>query len=50
VIEPQPQAELIACGHVAQRDGELFVCPIEVARAPDLGIVARGTAIYRIVT
>ncbi len=50
VIEPQAEGELVAFAHVAQRDAELFVVPVEVARAHDLGIVARGTAIYRIIT
>lgn len=50
ILCPPPEADLVAYGCVAQRDGELFWCDVEVARRDDARIVARGSVIYRIVT
>jgi len=47
---PPVKQDLVAYGHVVQRDGDGFWSEVEVAGASDGRIVARGTVLYRIVT
>ena len=50
LLAPPPKQDLVAYGHVVQRDGDGFWSDVEVAGAADGRIVARGTVLYRIVT
>ena len=50
VLAPPPKQDLVAYGHVVQRDGDGFWSDVEVAGAGDGRVVARGTVLYRIVT
>jgi uncharacterized protein (TIGR00369 family) len=50
ILAPAPKQDLIAYGHVVQRDGALFWSDAEVVGAEDGRVIARGTVIYRIVT
>ena len=45
-----PAGDLVAFGRCVQRDHEIFFSQVEVARASDRALVARGTVIYRILT
>jgi uncharacterized protein (TIGR00369 family) len=47
---PPVKQDLVAYGHVVQRDADGFWSDVEVAGAADGKIVARGTVLYRIVT
>ena len=49
-LRPAPEADLVAYGHCAKRDNEIFWSDVEVASASDGDVVARGTVLYRIVT
>ena len=48
ILAPAPRGDLVAYGRNAARDGGFFWSDVEVARASDLEVVARGTVIYRI--
>lgn len=50
ILAPPVEGDLLAYGHVVQRDGELFWSAVDVAAASDGRLLARGTVIYRIVT
>jgi uncharacterized protein (TIGR00369 family) len=50
ILCPSPKQDLVAYGHVVQRDGAVFWADAVVAGASDGLAVARGTVIYRIVT
>jgi len=49
ILAVPPREELVAYARVAHQDRELFWSEVEVARAKDQRLVARGTVIYRIV-
>jgi uncharacterized protein (TIGR00369 family) len=48
ILALPPKEDLVAYGHVVQRDGSLFWSDVEVAGAASGFVVARGTVIYRI--
>ena len=50
ILCPSPKQDLVAYGHVVQRDGAVFWADAVVAGAADGRAVARGTVVYRIVT
>lgn len=50
VLCAPPEADLVAYGRVAQRDGEIFWSDVEVATRSGGAIVGRGTVVYRILT
>lgn len=50
VLAPPPRDDLVAYGHVVQRDREIFWCDVEVAGQSDRRVCARGTVLYRILT
>jgi uncharacterized protein (TIGR00369 family) len=50
ILAPAPDDELVAYGRIAQRDGDLFWCDVEIAGMGDRLVCARGTVVYRIVT
>jgi len=47
VLAPAPATDLVAYGRVAQRDHSVFWSDVEVARADDGQVCARGTVLYR---
>ena len=47
---PAPAADLVAYGHVVQRDGDAFWSDVDVADGATGALQARGTVLYRIVT
>lgn len=49
-LGPTPRGDLVAYGRCVQRDAEMFWSDVEVARAADGRITARGTVLYRIIT
>jgi uncharacterized protein (TIGR00369 family) len=49
ILAPPPAGDLVGYGSVVHRDGELFLCDVEVGSAATRGVVARGTVVYRIV-
>jgi acyl-coenzyme A thioesterase PaaI-like protein len=50
ILAPPPKSDLVAYGHVVQRDDDGFWSDVEVAGAEDGRVCARGTVLYRIVT
>jgi uncharacterized protein (TIGR00369 family) len=50
ILSPAPDADLVAFGRVAARDGDAFWADVEIADATRGLAVARGTVLYRIVT
>ena len=50
ILCPAPKQDLVAYGHVVQRDDSIFWADAVVAGTQDGLAVARGTVIYRIVT
>lgn len=50
VLTPPEGGDLVAYGRCVQRDTELFWSEVEVTRAADRRVFARGTVVYRIVT
>jgi uncharacterized protein (TIGR00369 family) len=50
ILAPAPDADLVAYGRVAARDGDAFWSDVEIADAGRGLSVARGTVLYRIVT
>lgn len=49
VVAPAGEEDLVAYGHVRQRDKEIFWSDVEVALQSNKKTVARGTVLYRIV-
>jgi acyl-coenzyme A thioesterase PaaI-like protein len=50
ILAPPPREDLVAYGHVVQRDGDGFWSDVEVAGQESGLVIARGTVLYRIVT
>jgi len=50
ILAPAPDADLVACGRLVQRDADAFWADVEVADAAHGRVCARGTVLYRIVT
>jgi uncharacterized protein (TIGR00369 family) len=50
ILAPPTAQDLVAYGHVVQRDVDGFWSDVEVAGREDGRVVARGTVLYRIVT
>ena len=48
IITVPPATELVAYANVVDRDGDIFWCHVDVARADTRSRVARGTVLYRI--
>jgi acyl-coenzyme A thioesterase 13 len=48
ILDPTPAGDLVAYGRNKARDGSFFWSDVEVARASDARVVARGTVVYRI--
>jgi hypothetical protein len=48
ILAAAPRGDLVAYGRNAARDGAYFWSDVEVARAGDARVVARGTVVYRI--
>ena len=44
------RADLVAFGRCVRRDGPIFWSDVEVARAADRRVCARGSVLYRILT
>jgi uncharacterized protein (TIGR00369 family) len=49
LLAPPDRSDLVGYGRVLFRDRELFLADVEVARADDRRLVARGAVNYRIV-
>jgi uncharacterized protein (TIGR00369 family) len=48
ILAAAPRGDLVAYGRNAARDGAYFWSDVEVARAGDARVVARGTGVYRL--
>ena len=49
ILRPAPDADLVAYGRLAARDGDAFWADVEIADTASARAVARGTVLYRIV-